>query len=72
LEARYVKAEAVTAAAPEADRRAGSHASERRRKWRAARSSTAANVHDAKELGKLLHGEETRVYGARHTEGNER
>ena len=26
-------------------------------------TTTAANVHDAKELGKLLHGEETRVYG---------
>ena len=25
--------------------------------------TTAANVHDAKELGALLHGEETRVYG---------
>ena len=26
-------------------------------------TTTAANVHDAKELGKLLHGDETRVYG---------
>ena len=26
-------------------------------------TTTAANVHDAKVLGELLHGEETRVYG---------
>jgi IS5 family transposase len=26
-------------------------------------TTTAANVHDAKELGELLHGGETRVYG---------
>ena len=27
--------------------------------------TTAANMHDAKVLGELLHGDETRVYGVR-------